>query len=90
MKRSFIISHFFSLNMARLCGPAFENPCSKFTVVCCHRNIEEILAAKGESVRRVQGNEALEIVAEESIKEASKNDPDEHKPPHLSDGSDKT
>ncbi|XP_077050497.1 DNL-type zinc finger protein [Siphateles boraxobius] len=54
------------------------------------RNIEEILAAKGESVRRVQGNEALEIVAEELIKEASRNNPDEQKPPHLSDGSDKT
>ncbi|XP_051734085.1 DNL-type zinc finger protein [Ctenopharyngodon idella] len=54
------------------------------------RNIEEILAAKGESVRRVQGNEALEIVAEESIKEASRNDPDEQNPKHLSDGSDKT
>ncbi|XP_016365022.1 DNL-type zinc finger protein [Sinocyclocheilus rhinocerous] len=54
------------------------------------RNIEEILAAKGESVRRVQGNEALEIVAEESIKEASRNNPDEQKPPHLSDDSDKT
>ncbi|ROL50071.1 DNL-type zinc finger protein [Anabarilius grahami] len=54
------------------------------------RNIEEILAAKGESVGRVQGNEALEIVAEESIKEASRNDPDEQNPPHLSDGSDKT
>ncbi|XP_056122128.1 DNL-type zinc finger protein [Rhinichthys klamathensis goyatoka] len=54
------------------------------------RNIEEILAAKGESVRRVQGDEALEIVAEESIKETSRNNPDEQKPPHLSDGSDKT
>ncbi|XP_051533304.1 DNL-type zinc finger protein isoform X2 [Myxocyprinus asiaticus] len=54
------------------------------------RNIEEILAAKGESVRRVAGNEALEIVAEESIKEATRNGPDEEKPPHLRDGSDKT
>ncbi|KAF4098932.1 DNL-type zinc finger protein [Onychostoma macrolepis] len=54
------------------------------------RNIEEILAAKGETVRRVQGDEALEIVAEESIKEASRNNPDDPKPPHLTDGSDKT
>ncbi|XP_026091067.1 DNL-type zinc finger protein [Carassius auratus] len=54
------------------------------------RNIEEILAAKGESVQRVQGNEALEIVAEESIKEASRNNPDKQKPAHLGDGSDKT
>lgn len=53
------------------------------------RNIEEILAAKGETVKRFQGNEALEIVAEESIKEAA-NSPDEQKPQHLSDGSDKT
>ncbi|XP_073681328.1 DNL-type zinc finger protein [Garra rufa] len=54
------------------------------------RNIEEILAAKGESVRRVQGDEALEIVAEESVKEVSKNNPNEQKPPHPTDGSDKT
>nr|XP_055035607.1 DNL-type zinc finger protein [Misgurnus anguillicaudatus] len=54
------------------------------------RNIEEILAAKGESVKRVLGNEALEIVAEESIKEATSNSSDEEKPQHLSDGSDKT
>ncbi|XP_016306785.1 DNL-type zinc finger protein [Sinocyclocheilus anshuiensis] len=54
------------------------------------RNIEEILAAKGESVRRVQGDEALEIFAGESIKEASRNNPDDPKPTHLSDDSDKT
>lgn len=54
------------------------------------RNIEEILAAKGESVRRVEGNEALEIVNEESLKEESRNNADEQKPAHLSDGSDKT
>ncbi|XP_052443996.1 DNL-type zinc finger protein [Carassius gibelio] len=54
------------------------------------RNIEEILAAKGESVQRVQGDEALEIFAEESINEVSKNNPDDPKPTHLSDGSDKT
>ena len=33
------------------------------------RNIEEILAAKGEVVRRIEGGEAWEIVAEESLKE---------------------
>ncbi|XP_051959705.1 DNL-type zinc finger protein isoform X1 [Xyrauchen texanus] len=54
------------------------------------KNIEEILAAKGESVQRVAGNEALEIVAEESIKEATRNGPDEEKPPHLSNSADKT
>lgn len=40
-------------------------------------------------MKRVQGDEALEIVTEESIKEAA-NSPDEQKPKHLSDGSDKT
>ncbi|XP_072518236.1 DNL-type zinc finger protein [Salminus brasiliensis] len=34
------------------------------------RNIEEILAARGEAVRRVEGDAAIEIVAEETIKEA--------------------
>uniref|UniRef100_A0A672NL45 DNL-type zinc finger n=1 Tax=Sinocyclocheilus grahami TaxID=75366 RepID=A0A672NL45_SINGR len=67
--------------------------CKHHHVVADHlqwRGKEEILAAEGESVRRVQENEALEIVAEESIKEASRNNPDEQKPPHLSDDSDKT
>uniref|UniRef100_A0A8C1E765 DNL-type zinc finger n=1 Tax=Cyprinus carpio carpio TaxID=630221 RepID=A0A8C1E765_CYPCA len=54
------------------------------------RNIEEILAAKGESVRRVQGDEALEIFEEESVKEVSRNNADDPKPTQLSDGSDKT
>ncbi|XP_041667349.1 DNL-type zinc finger protein [Cheilinus undulatus] len=35
------------------------------------RNIEEILAAKGETVKRVEGNAALEIVLDESIEEKS-------------------
>ncbi|XP_030625903.1 DNL-type zinc finger protein [Chanos chanos] len=37
------------------------------------RNIEEILAAKGESVRRVEGDTAIEIIAEETVKEAIQN-----------------
>ncbi|XP_041915295.1 DNL-type zinc finger protein isoform X2 [Alosa sapidissima] len=34
------------------------------------RNIEEILAAKGEQVRRIEGDAALEILAEEPGKKA--------------------
>lgn len=40
------------------------------------RNIEEILAAKGETVKRVDGNNALEIVLDETIKEKSLCDKD--------------
>ncbi|XP_042364831.1 DNL-type zinc finger protein [Plectropomus leopardus] len=35
------------------------------------RNIEEILAAKGETVRRIEGSAALEILADESSKDES-------------------
>ncbi|XP_047426062.1 DNL-type zinc finger protein isoform X2 [Mugil cephalus] len=35
------------------------------------RNIEEILAAKGETVKRVEGDAALEIVLDESSKDIS-------------------
>ncbi|TNN62931.1 DNL-type zinc finger protein [Liparis tanakae] len=35
------------------------------------RNIEEILAAKGETVKRIEGSAALEILVEESIKDKS-------------------
>lgn len=35
------------------------------------RNIEEILAAKGEMVKRVEGSAALEIVVDESRKDKS-------------------
>ncbi|CAB1427499.1 unnamed protein product [Pleuronectes platessa] len=35
------------------------------------RNIEEILAAKGETVRRIEGSDALEIVVDESSKDMS-------------------
>lgn len=40
------------------------------------RNIEEILAAKGETVKRVDGNAALEIVKDETIKEKPQYDED--------------
>lgn len=40
-------------------------------VVPCFRNIEEILAAKGETVKRIEGSAALEIVADESSKDRS-------------------
>ncbi|XP_030005713.1 DNL-type zinc finger protein [Sphaeramia orbicularis] len=43
------------------------------------RNIEEILAAKGETVRRVEGNAALEIVMDESSKDKSQTDEDSEK-----------
>ncbi|XP_031715759.1 DNL-type zinc finger protein [Anarrhichthys ocellatus] len=35
------------------------------------RNIEEILAAKGETVKRIKGSPALEILVDESIKDKS-------------------
>ncbi|KAG9266076.1 DNL-type zinc finger protein [Astyanax mexicanus] len=56
------------------------------------RNIEEILAAKGETVRRVEGDSAIEIVAEESIKEAVQNnrDGDEQQATPVTDGSEKS
>lgn len=40
-------------------------------VVLCFRNIEEILAAKGETVKRVEGSAALEIVVDETSKDKS-------------------
>nr|XP_020490319.1 DNL-type zinc finger protein [Labrus bergylta] len=43
------------------------------------RNIEEILAAKGETVKRVEGSAALEIVLDESIKENSQRGEDTDK-----------
>ncbi|XP_071783726.2 DNL-type zinc finger protein [Centroberyx gerrardi] len=36
------------------------------------RNIEEILAAKGEAVKRIEGNAALEIVVEESSEDTQR------------------
>ncbi|KAF3849396.1 hypothetical protein F7725_015893 [Dissostichus mawsoni] len=43
------------------------------------RNIEEILAAKGETVRRVDGSSAFEIVVDESGKERSQCEDDTEK-----------
>lgn len=40
------------------------------------RNIEEILAAKGETVKRVDENAALEIVMDETLKEKPRCDKD--------------
>lgn len=41
----------------------------------CFRNIEEILAAKGETVKRIEGSAALEILDESSNEsQCSKND----------------
>ncbi|CAK6973626.1 DNL-type zinc finger protein [Scomber scombrus] len=36
------------------------------------KNIEEILAAKGETVKRLEGSAALEVVMDESIKESQR------------------
>ncbi|KAK2827550.1 hypothetical protein Q7C36_018476 [Tachysurus vachellii] len=52
------------------------------------RNIEEILAAKGETVKRLADDAALEIVAEETVKEAMQRSEDEQKA--LADNSDKS
>lgn len=43
------------------------------------RNIEEILAAKGETVKRAEGVAALEIVLDESLKDKSQTDEDTQK-----------
>ncbi|KAM9450631.1 DNL-type zinc finger protein [Clarias gariepinus] len=43
------------------------------------RNIEEILAAKGETVKRIADDSAIEIVAEETIKEAMQSTEDNKK-----------
>ncbi|XP_058271471.1 DNL-type zinc finger protein isoform X1 [Hemibagrus wyckioides] len=52
------------------------------------RNIEEILEAKGETVRRLADDAALEIVAEETIKEAMQRSEEEQKA--LEDNSEKS
>lgn len=38
-------------------------------LVFCFRNIEEVLAAKGETVKRVEGGAALEIVMDQSTED---------------------
>lgn len=55
---------------------------------CC-RNIEEILAAKGEAVRKIEGDAALEILAEETGKETQEQTKDQD-PPALPCKSEKT
>lgn len=40
-----------------------------FCVALCSRNIEEILAAKGETVKKVEGSDALEIMVDESSRD---------------------
>ncbi|CAL8318249.1 unnamed protein product [Lota lota] len=43
------------------------------------RNIEEILAAKGEIVKRIEGESALEILVDETSQDISQHDQDEDK-----------
>lgn len=50
--------------------------CSSLRTSFYCRNIEEILAAKGETVKRVDGNAAIEIVVDETIKKKSQYDKD--------------
>ncbi|KAF7696807.1 DNL-type zinc finger protein [Silurus meridionalis] len=45
------------------------------------RNIEEILAAKGETVKRIADDAAIEIIVEETIKEAMQRSEDEENAP---------
>lgn len=52
------------------------------------RNIEEILAAKGEKVKRISADAAIEIVAEETIKEATQRS--EEEPKALAESSEKS
>lgn len=50
-----------------------------FSCVVCFRNIEEILAAKGETVKRVEGSPALEIVMDEKSRDESQHGDDSEK-----------
>lgn len=47
-----------------------------FSLFLCFRNIEEILAAKGETVKRVEGSAALEIVLDKTNQEKSQDGKD--------------
>lgn len=48
----------------RTCSSVLNASCSLY-----YRNIEEILAAKGETVKRMEGSDALEIVVDECRKD---------------------
>ncbi|KAG5830081.1 hypothetical protein ANANG_G00318010 [Anguilla anguilla] len=54
------------------------------------RNIEEILASKGEKVKRIKGDEAIQIVTEESMTEDSQNSPNGQKKLPKSGSSEET
>ncbi|KAI1904752.1 hypothetical protein AGOR_G00008930 [Albula goreensis] len=54
------------------------------------RNIEEILAEKGEKVKRIEGDEAVQIVLEESINNDTINSSDGPKMLPKNEGSEKT
>ena len=55
-----------------------------------YRNIEEILAAKGEKVKRVEEEAAFEIVIDESGKDTTQTAQDAKKPSPESDDSGKS
>lgn len=60
-----------------------------YLVPTLYRNIEEILAEKGEKVKRVAGDEAIEVVVEEFGKSfADMSDEEKSSEPH--DGSEQS
>ncbi|KAG7477291.1 hypothetical protein MATL_G00092450 [Megalops atlanticus] len=54
------------------------------------RNIEEILATKGEKVQRIEGDEAIQIVVEESTKKDTKDTAEKPKALPTGEGLEKT